>query len=408
MPSCAALQPTCRRVALILCLILMAPGCFLMTKSSSHRSAASTLIVANSVFIDRLGAGDSARVQFKTTANAVCELAFYAQDAKSSPTQDQPTVVPCSNQTQARTDFVEKLSGLRADTLYYLTISAWVPPATKAQAERLTVRETPDNPAIVNNGSGSGSGNGSGTGSATAFKELLVARLDIPLMSAEVHRHVPANPVDAPTIKANLTRKLGCQQGFPPNDAPFRDAATDVGIKNLVSRDFAAATAQPSPDHPERLQLSYTAINNGMNQWSLLYKASNSRDILVPVQPMSQIVNVEMESANITNFDPPQLAKAADLFKIDATKPLKFSWTTGNNLLDLSYMTVQIGRPDYDKSIYCVFAANKGGGSVDPALLQNLDDGDQVVMVELASNQLWVKDGWILTVYDWRSGRIEK
>ena len=145
-----------------------------------------------------------------------------------------------------------------------------------------------------------------------------------------------------------------------------------------------------------------------MNQWSLLYKASNNRDILVPVQPMSQIVNVEMESANITNFDSPQLAKAADLFKIDATKPLKFSWTTGNNLLDLSYMTVQIGRPDYDKAIYCVFEANKGGGRVDPSLLQNLDDGDQVVMVELASNQLWVKDGWILTVYDWRSGRIEK
>jgi hypothetical protein len=156
------------------------------------------------------------------------------------------------------------------------------------------------------------------------------------------------------------------------------------------------------------LQLAYTAVNSGMNQWSLLYLSANKKDVLVPVQPISQILNVEMESASITNFDPPQLGKAAELFKIDASKPLKFAWTTGNNLLDLSYLTVQIGRPDNDKSIYCVFAASKGTAVIEPALLQNLDDGDQVVLVELASNQLWVKDGWLLTVYDWRSGRIEK
>ena len=420
MPLRAVSRLPRRRVSLILCLLFAAPGCFLSKKKAGGPAAASTLIVANSVFIDRLGLGDSARVQFKTTANTVCELAFSPQDEKNPAAPAAPAVVPCSDQGQPRTAFIEKLEGLRTDTLYFVTISVWVPPATKAQAQRFTVRETPDNPSIVSGGgsgsggagtSSSGTGGAGGAGGASsggAFNELLVARLDIPLKSAEVHRHVPAAPVDTATIKAKLTRKLGCQQGVPAADAPFRDANADIGIKNLITRDFATATAQASPDHPERLQLAYTAVNTGMNQWSLLYLSANKKDVLVPVQPISQILNVEMESANITNFDPPQLGKAADLFKIDASKPLKFAWTTGNNLLELSYMSIQIGRPDNDKSIYCVFAASKGVGVIEPALLQNLDDGDQVVLVELASNQFWVKDGWLLTVYDWRSGRIEK
>ena len=153
--------------------------------------------------------------------------------------------------------------------------------------------------------------------------------------------------------------------------------------------------------------MTYPSLNEGAEKWTLSYQLNN-KDISVPVRPLSRILNMEMESTEIINFDAPQLAEAVDPLKIDPTKPLKISWTTANNLLELSYVTVQIGRPDYDKSIYCVFPADKRSGEVEPKLLQGLDEGKHVLLAELSSNQVWVKDGWLVTTYDWRSGRIEK
>jgi hypothetical protein len=389
----------CRRLGL-LALVLAFLGlnaCNLLRRQSASTPGPSVanIILSNSIFMDRTGNGDTATLQFKTSANAVCRIAYYAQDPNRTPTMANPTVQPCSNQNQPRQTFVENLSGLRQDTLYFLNIYTWVPPASEATASMLTIRESSDSSSMI-------------IGDASAsFNDLMVARLDVPLMSAEVFHHVPDHPITAGTVKTQLMQQLGCQRGVPSSIAAFRSASPTLGVQNLSTRDFAAANAIAHPDYPERLQLSYQAVNTGMNQWSLIFQSSN-KDFLVPVQPISQLVSVEMESANITSFDTPQLMKAADIFTLDTSKPLKFSWSVANTLLSPSYLTIQIGNPDSPNALYCVFNANSGSGSIDPSYLQNIDDGQQDILVKLISNQLWVKEGWLVAISDWRSGRISK
>lgn len=385
-------------VTFVAILIGSLSSCFLMPKKKSGKkiSGSSGLIVTqinneSAIFFDRIGDGDTARLQFKTTKPALCELAYYSQDPNVEPKKDAPKVQACA-EGPARTEFTEKLEGLRTDTLYEVVITAWPDGLTKANGESITVRETASN-----------SGDPTADGK---LSDLLVARFNIPLKVAEIHRSSLGAPTDLPTIKTRLNRQLGCRQGVPKGEAAYREAAADVGIKNLATRDFAAGSAVAHPESGGRLLLTYPTLNDGLEKWTLLYQIGD-KDVSVPARPMSRILNMEMESTEIIAFDEPQLAEAADPLVIDATKPLKFAWTTGT-LIDQAYMTIQIGRPDQDTAIYCVFQASKLSGVVEPALLAQLEDGRHVVSAELNGNQLWAKDGWLISVFDWRSGRIEK
>jgi hypothetical protein len=397
------LRPSTRRLVLLALMsqLLATSGCFLRPKKKSGNkgSDSSSLIERGSIFMDRIGDGDQARVQFKTSKAALCELAFYSQEDGAQPTKEAPTVVACANEASGdagRTEFTEKLTGLRSDMLYFVIITAWETGSAKGDGESVTVRETPNDSTVIDPGEGDGS-----------FSELLVARFDIPLRTAEFHRHALPEALDSAALKAKLVRQGGCRLGVPADETPFRAAESDMKITNLATRDFAAATAVPHRDHPGRLMTTYASINDGIDKWSLLYQVGG-KDLNVPVRPMSRIVNMEMESAEIVAFEDPQLVEAADPLPLDAARPLKIRWTTNGNLRENSYMTVQIGRSDYDKAIYCVFPAEAGTGVVDAALLQEMDAGKHVLLAELSSHQIWVKDGWLVTAYDWRSGRIEK
>ncbi len=389
------------RVLLCVGLALLAQACFLVPKKKSGKAggSSSALVVREGIFLDRTGDGDAARLSFQTKRPAVCELTVYAQDDKSKPSKDAPLILPCSSQDKGRTDLAEKIEGLKTDALYFVVIRAWDAGGKKEAGETVLVKEAP-NPASVINPGGDPLADGK-------LKDLLVARFDVPLKTVEVHHHELPEALDLGAIKGKLTRTVGCQVGVPDRTAPFRDAAKDVAIRNLATKDLAAGTAGTHKDYPERLTLNYGSLNDGLDRWSLLYQLNN-KDFMITARPVSRILNMEMESTTIQAFEAPQLAEPADPLKLDATKPLKLSWTTGNNLLDLAYLTVQIGRPEDAKAIYCIFPAEKRSAEVDAKLLQGLEDGKYVVLAELATNQLFAKEGWLVSVYDWRSGRIEK
>jgi hypothetical protein len=381
------------RLLLVIAIAVTMSGCNLLKpkKKSGAASGGPSYIDRTSILIDRSDDGSTAFVRWKTKKVVLCELSFYSQEDGGEPTKAAPTVQACAN-AEPKNDFVESLKGVRADTLYYVVISVWPKGSTKEKGESLTVRETPNNNVV-------GGGDGK-------FQDLLVARFNIPLRLAEFHRHAFGAATEIKTIKTKLVRKLGCAQGKTPKDGPFREADKDIQISGLATRDFAAGNAVKHPDFAERLQTAYASLNDGAEKWTLTYERGGG-DVSVPVKPISRILNLEMESSEIVAFDEGQLAEAADPLAVDTSKPLKFAWTTGT-LLESSYLTVQIGRPDYDNAIYCVFDAAKKRGEVPAAMLEKLDDGRHVVLAELSTNQLWVKDGWLINNFDWRSGRIEK
>jgi len=394
------------------CALLAAalPGCFLKPKKKDGKknsSAAAGLINREGIVFDRIGDGDVGRFAFKTLRPAICELSLYTKDGVNEPTAQKPKIVPCSNRTEAKADFVERLEGLRTDSLYFVKILAWEPGGSK-EAGDVQVVEEPSGATPTPPSPGASPSPPSTVQPDGKYTSIYVARLDVPLKAAEVHRHQLPEATELAAIKTKLNRQTGCVTGAPPKTAPFREAAKDLGIKGLTTRDFAAGTAVPHPFYAnERVTFTYRGVNDGLDKWTLIY-ASGNADKLITARPIAKIANMEMESAEVYAFEAPQLAEAVDPLKLDLTKPLKVSWTTGSSLLEQSYMTVQIGRPDYEKSIYCVFEAKKLTASIDAKLLAGLEEGRHVVLVELASNQFWAKDGWLVTSYDWRSGRIER
>ncbi|MEN9835109.1 MAG: hypothetical protein RL011_1302 [Pseudomonadota bacterium] len=366
------------------------------TRVTDNRSATQpSLVISNSVFIDRTGGGDTATIQFKTSADALCKLAIYAQDPSRTPTESAPNMVRCSSPDEPRQAFVERLSGLRQDTLYYVNIFTWLPSQKEGGASVLRVRETADVPSMV-----------VGDPNAT-IGSLMVARLDVPLKSAEVFRHRPTESIVASTVKTQVMQPMGCHLGLPQIQNNFRSPDSDLQIQNFASRDFAAANAKPHPEYGNRLQLNYGSLNVGMNRWTLLFQGGGG-DIEVPVQPVNQLLSVEVESKSIITLDQASLLPTNESLSVDTSRPLKFSWTVGNTLLDPSYFVVQIGNLTNSGSLYCVFNANAGSATIEPDMLQKLDDGSLDLQAKLITNQLKVKEGWLITITDWRMGRLSK
>lgn len=374
-------------------------GCFLKPKKKSGKNSGSTginLIDKTSIFMDRVGDGDSALVQFKTLKTAKCQLEFYSQSAEG-PTKEQPGTAACENPAAGKSEFAEKLPGLRTDTLYYVVLVVYESTSDAGNTQRLTIKETPNTDTII-----VGDGN-----EAVKFASINVARLNVPLRTAEFHRHKFETPIDVAGLKATIAVTDGCKSGVPPGGHPLSTSNTTLPIDNLATRDFAAGTSGRHPEYPDRLQISYGGVNELMEKWTLLY-TENNKDHSVVARPVSRILNLEMQSETAMAFGEAQLAEAADPLKIDPKKPLKLNWTTGSTLLENTYITVQIGRADTPKSIYCSFAASKRTAEVPATLLEGLDDGRHVILIEMAAHQIWLRDSWLITTYDWRSGRIEK
>lgn len=396
------MTPKPRVLVALLTLVVATSGCFLKPKKKSDgKKTASTekLVDRASIFLDRIGDGDAARLTFKTKKATLCELDVYSQDGKTEPTKATPKTHACAADAAGRTEITEKIEGLRTDALYFVVIRAWVPTGKKENAESVIVKEAPSPNAVidptqdpVDDGK---------------LKDLLVARFDVPLRAAEVHHHQLTESLDTADIRSRLRRTPGCRAGFNKDILPFRGAAADVAIQNLATKDFATGAAGVHPEAKDRLSLAYGSVNDGVDKWTLLYQL-RAKDFMIVARPVVKIQNMEMESTEVQAFEAPQLATSPEALKIDPAKPLKISWTYAGTLPDPSYLVVLIGRAEDATAIQCVFAAEKRTAEIDPKLLQGLEDGKHVLLAELTTHQLWAKEGWLVSMTDWRSGRIEK
>lgn len=397
--------------------ITILSSCFIRPEKKSAKNKSNlppSLLDRGSVFLDRIGDGTSARIQFRTARPALCGMIYFSQDPTGTPSRAAPKDAPCSPDEKGRTEFSEKIDGLKTDTLYFVIISLWEPSHGKDKAESITIKEASAAATAVGTDTNTGATPNTvapgipGSRDGSQLASMFIAKLDLPLRFAEVYRHELAAPTDVATIKEKMKMTVGCQTGVPDaKSTPFGSAAADPLLNGLVTQDLAAGNAIAHPHAAGRLILRYPSINTGIDKWSLLYKL-NAQDFLLPIRPISRLSSLELESTDIVTVDEGQLAEAVDPLKIDVKKPLKIRWTISPSLMEVSYMIVQIGRPNEEKAIYCVFPADGRSGSIEEKLLSNLEDGKYVVSFDLLSRQLWLKYGWLVSLHDWRSGRIEK
>jgi hypothetical protein len=376
--------------------VLCLSGCLLNSKKSVRGKGASDWFVKESIYLDRIGDGTTFRLQFKTTVNVICELAYYSQEPNLAPTKENPTIVPCSSPDKPRKDFTERIENLATNTLYFIQIGIWDANIGKKTAKYLTVKE--------NSGP---SDNGDGNNQDGTIESVYVARVNLPLSVAEIHKHALVKPLSLTEIKKNLARSEGCQSPIPEIKLPFRDANAPLDITNLASRDLANGAATLHPESSQRLSMQFSSLNIGMDKWSLMYQLKG-RDVLSTFRPIASFASLIMTSSQSYNIESKQPAEASEGIRVDTTLPLKFSWTSSSQLLPTSYVTVQIGSPQTQKSIYCTFAADKNSGIIEQPMLLNLPNEKTTISVELVSNLFVAKENWLVSSNDWRATRIEK
>ena len=234
-----------------------------------------------------------------------------------------------------------------------------------------------------------------------------MVRFDVPRQLVQLHRHDPSTAVKLSQVRADLERKTGCQQGFPEQTAPFRSFSDDSKVRRIATREFATGKATKHPNFAGIYNLQYNNLNEGLDFWQWTYDY-NGEDSSFLSRTGNRILNLDMKSTESYTFEDASLESAAEPFTVDGSKDLRFNWTASKNLLDLAYLSIFIGRSNYEKSIYCVFPAKDYKGSVPANLLSQLADGKHVVLAQLESTQIKPLTGWVISAYDWRSGRIEK
>jgi hypothetical protein len=383
-------------IFILLALVLSTSSCFLnKDKDSKKGGGGGSEFIKTSIFFDRIGEGDTARLKFKLKKGAYCRLELYSQEKGVEPTIKTPKKVPCSNEGDKKKEFVEVIKELRTDTLYFVKIELLSKPDKEKAYMHITVKES---------GGASDSRDKDGK-----YKEMFVARLNQPLRTAEFHRHVFKSASSTEKIKQSITRKIGCKAGISKTAGTFSKPDKKFELNNFATTNYGSGKAAAHTDSKGTKRVEFKALNKGIDRWSFLYDKDGA-DYEVKALPGNTIETIELKSGNTLTFEDPKLEENSEQEPLDVNggQPFSLEWETDRKLstTNPTYMILQIGISGSNNSMTCIFDAKKGRGEIPSNLISELPSGTYDVLVELESSQIWAKDGWLVTAYDWRSAQI--
>ena len=216
-------------------------------KNNDGRTGASGVFDIQSFIITRTSGKTAAVVQFNTARPLVCAMDIYSQDPNQEPKQQNPMKYNCPGTAPAAT-FKETIPGLSPNILYFYRIFAWDAGTTRDKAEVIVVRELPSNSVdtlVDPDGK---------------FREVFVSRIDLPLKTDEVHRHLLAGATSPQDLRTSVSRPFGCKAGELPPVANMGVADSELRISSIATRGFASASAQPHLNYPERAKLAFSSF----------------------------------------------------------------------------------------------------------------------------------------------------
>ena len=382
----------------VLCVLLLAQSClFGQRKSTNGRGEGASLFDRNSFVISRTAGGSTALVQFAAGKPILCSFDIYAQRPDQDPKESAPKVVPCSN-SQASAAIKETIPGLQADALYFFRVTAWSPETAKEKGEILVVKESPfgaDSTVLVEPDG--------------RFRDVMVSRIDIPLKTTEVHRHVFANSTSSQDLRNILVRPQGCKPGPVPSPGDIDTADLDFRAANVATRGFASGSGQPHINYRERIKIIANSLQFA-DRWEWVFDIFGKSQNFFAKAP-SQLQSVDVSSTNSLALKSSRLREDEEpILAVDAAKPLQVRWRT-EGLSDSSAVIVQVGRGSTPSLFYCVFDSASGVGSIDAGLIAALPAGRHTIVTTLESSQVLVAQNtgaWLITGNDFKSGVLER
>ncbi len=375
------------RFIFVAALVPLISQCSLTARRLDSRGMGSGLIVRDKVFLERTSARNGLVVRFETRENAQCELYLWSQDSSAEPKKSNPKKIACAA-TPGQKSFAEVISGLSADVLYTVRLVAWKAPGGGGRDE-----------AVVSEGADAGEA-----------KELLVARFNSPLRTAEVHRHRLAGTLNAEQLRAQLQAEFGCKAGLDFQSFGFSKADSNVRIQNLMTRGFATSVAARHQHSANFMRMSFNSLQTA-DQWEWLYTLDGKSHGFIARQA-GLFLQVEVEGAASKVLDDPQLTIADDAIEIAPARAITIRWSA-ENLAEASHVRVQVGNPGQDGAFHCYFSSQIGSGALDEDLLKGLTSGFYDLHISLDSYQIHMLPGqgvppWMIASHDWRTTRLKK
>ncbi len=367
-------------------------GCKLGTQPStvSHRTNYK-YIIPSEVAFTRLGDGNSVQIQFSTREDSLCELFYYSQDPSGLPSEDAPVRSPCSGGDTPRTEFNETLTGLNAETVYNFGIFVWTVASTKEKGEVLLVRESTGESGAVRNRDGE-------------YEEIMLARFNAPLRTAEVQKARLDPPLPASAIIGRSRSNLGCGPALDELAWTSRSANGRDGLSSLAMRGFATGEAA---EKDSRLIAVFNALQFGNPEWEWTYRTPARENILVKIRPPARLTAVEVSQRTRTTLPEVKLSDAEASIPLDSGYPLTIAWQW-ENLPANAFLHLRIGKAGETGSLLCTFDPKAGRASVEPAFFNGLPPGKQSLVLELESLVFHATTGWFVRSIDWRSIKLEK
>ena len=367
---------------------MLTASCTLKRKSfqnlRSGGAASNFLIIAEKVGIDRTGSQQAMVIRFKTRASAQCQLSIWPMVGGQTAKPSDPKTIGCSS-SDWQTDFLEILRDIDAKAQYAVEIQAWSQ-ADPGKKDLLVVFEEP---------------------AIDQLRDLIVARVNLPLHSGEIYRHRLDGNFAADQVSQKLSRELGCRMANNDPASTLSNAMPQTGLNFVESRGFVNSQGRRHPARTDRLQMQFDLLQSGLRwEWNYATRGEN-RSFLSKAGAEFQVV--EASSKNQRSISQAQLDPSEDALDLASGQPLNLRWTT-SELGGTAFVRVTIG--ENNQQLTCVFAADKNTGVIDAEFLRNAAAGAQPMMIALESTQVIDPQNgnpaWMVASYDWRSTKINR
>lgn len=367
-------------------------GCKLGSQPSTvnHRTSYKYLIPSEVAFT-RLGDGTSVQIQFSTREDAFCEIFYYSQEPSGLPSEASPVRSSCRGGDTARAEFNETVTGINAETVYNFGIFVWTAADTKEKGEVLLIRESTGESGAIRNRNGE-------------YEEIMVARFNAPLRTAEIQKAHLDPPMAASEILGRSSSALGCTPAVDELSWTSRFASGKGGLASLAMRGFATGEAA---EKDSRLIAVFNALQFGNPEWEWTYRTPVRENVLVKIRPPARLTAVEVSQRTRTVLSEVKLSDAEALIPFDSGYPLTVAWQW-ENLPANAFVHLRIGKAGETGSVRCTFDPKAGRASVEPVFFGGLQPGKQSLVLELESLVFHATTGWFVRSIDWRSIKLEK
>ena len=368
------------RLFFISAIFSLASSCHFSVEPKAPRRlpANFSLVVGETVVIERSGDRSSMSVLFETREAANCKIGFYPT-SKTPPSVE--SYLPCSGKSAMK--FSEVVPGIPKDQLVVLVIMSWASKSAESTARQTVITEE------------------SPTADSSTINLLLVDLGGGRLEFSAVNK--PETP--SALINTTISGDIGCWLSDSKSTG-FTATRKELLLQGATSRGFInTSTARISPNS---ISGSFQAVQRQSTEWGITARTNKGFGQLRVAKPLmlksATFAGRDQASGlddTLDDIDPSAL-------KLTASQTFVSSWTLdGANTASL--VTLAIAPSGTFQGITCVAPASAGKITVPSTLVAKIPSGERVwATLRLDSWQAMDTERWLVRVSDWKSIGIQR